>query len=118
MDVVLNLGDTVIGSDTFLHQMHAKNEKIVFAGDSTWTSLFESYIFTRKYPNTDSLFVNDFYEGDKNVTKALKIELEKTDWKMLILRENSFQLLSHSLINALSILLIFRLSWLGPLGTR
>lgn len=117
MDVVLNLGDAGISSETFLHQIHAKNEKIVFAGDSTWTTLFKSYIFTRKYPNTDSLFVNDFYEGDKNVTKALKIELEKTDWKMLILREISSQLLSNSLINAKNAIFNFRLSWFGPLGT-
>ncbi|CAO1401982.1 unnamed protein product [Diamesa tonsa] len=95
MDVVLNLGDAGIASETFLHQIYAKNEKIVFAGDSTWTTLFKSYIFTRKYPNTDSLFVNDFHEGDKNVTKALKIELEKTDWKMLILHYLGLDHLGH-----------------------
>lgn len=70
--------------------MREKNEEIVFAGDSTWTDLFKS-LFKREYPNTDSLYVNDFFEGDANVTKALKIELEKTDWKMLILRESSPQ---------------------------
>ena len=90
----MNLGNVGISSETFLHQIHAKNENIVFAGDSTWTTLFKS-LFIREYPNTDSLFVNDFHEGDKNVTKALKIELEKTDWKMLILREISLHIVTY-----------------------
>lgn len=89
--------------------MKAKKEEIVFAGDSTWTSLFKS-LFKREYPNTDSLFVNDFYEGDKNVTKALKIELEKTDWKMLILREISTKL---NLLNIIKCIIQFQtiLAW-------
>lgn len=52
--------------------------------DDTW-NMFP--LFERKYANKDSLFVNDFYEGDKNVTESLKFELKKKDWKLLVLRK-------------------------------
>lgn len=64
--------------------MKRKQGKIVFAGDDTW-KMFK--LFTREHANRDSLFVNDFYEGDKNVTESLKQELKRDDWKLLILRE-------------------------------
>lgn len=70
-------------TDTFLHQLKKRNEKIVFAGDDTW-KMFR--FFEREYANKDSLFVNDFYEGDKNVTDSLHFELKLQDWKLLILR--------------------------------
>lgn len=70
--------------DTFLHQLHRRNEKIVFAGDDTWKMF---HFFEREYANTDSLFVNDFYQGDQNVTVSLRYELKQRDWKLLILRK-------------------------------
>lgn len=62
----------------------------MFAGDDTW-KMFR--MFQRAYFNRDSLFVNDFYEGDRNVTDSLRHELKRDDWKLLILREifNTFQ---------------------------
>lgn len=80
----MNFGNDEMKIDTFLHQMHNKSEKIVFAGDDTW-KMFN--LFEREYANRDSLFVNDFYEGDSNVTKAMKKELLEEDWRLLILRE-------------------------------
>lgn len=80
----MNFGDNEMKIDTFLHQMKQRNENIVFAGDDTW-KMFR--LFKREYANKDSLFVNDFYEGDKNVTAALQVELKKDDWKLLILRK-------------------------------
>ena len=29
--------------------------------------------------------MNDFYEGDKNITKKLSVELKRSDWELLIL---------------------------------
>jgi ethanolamine phosphate transferase 2 subunit G len=80
----MNFGDDEMKIDSFLHQMRKRNEKIVFAGDDTW-KMFK--LFAREHANRDSLFVNDFYEGDRNVTESLKQELKKSDWKLLILRE-------------------------------
>lgn len=81
----MNFGDDEMTTDTFLHQMRKRKDKIVFAGDDTW-KMFN--LFHREYANRDSLFVNDFYEGDKNVTESLKMELKRDDWKLLILRKH------------------------------
>lgn len=83
----MNFGDNEMKTDTFLYQMKRRNEKIVFAGDDTW-KMFR--FFDREYANQDSLFVNDFYEGDKNVTAALQVELKRNDWKLLVLRKLKF----------------------------
>lgn len=80
----MNFGDDEMKIDTFLHQMRKRNEKIVQAGDDTW-KMFR--LFERQYANRDSLFVNDFYEGDRNVTDSLRFELKRNDWKLLILRK-------------------------------
>lgn len=83
----MNFGNEKMKTDTFLHQLRKRNEKIVFAGDDTW-KMFR--MFAREYANKDSLFVNDFYEGDKNVTDSLRLELKRQDWKLLILRNSRF----------------------------
>lgn len=57
---MLNLGSSRVNIDTFLNQMKQTKDKIVFAGDDTWTKMFPK-IFHRTYANQDSLFVNDFY---------------------------------------------------------
>lgn len=80
----MNFGDDEMKIDTFLHQLKKRNDKIVFAGDDTWKMF---HLFEREYANRDSFFVNDFYEGDKNVTESLRIELKKNDWRLLVLRE-------------------------------
>jgi ethanolamine phosphate transferase 2 subunit G len=82
IDVVLNLGSSEMKTDTILHQFRAKDDKIVFYGDNTWTNMFPG-MFHRYVANQDSLFVNDFYEGDRNITKRLKSELRNSDWKMV-----------------------------------
>lgn len=83
LDVAMNFGDDEMKIDTFLHQLKNRKEKIVQAGDDTWKMF---HLFTRQYANRDSLFVNDFYEGDRNVTDSLRMELKRDDWKLLILR--------------------------------
>lgn len=87
LDVAMNFGDGEMKIDTFLHQMRKRNEKIVQAGDDTWKMFIR--LFERQYANRDSLFVNDFYEGDRNVTDSLRFELKRNDWKLLILRKKS-----------------------------
>lgn len=86
LDVAMNFGSDEMKIDSFIHQLKQRKQKIVFAGDDTWTSLFKGY-FTRETANRDSLFVNDFHVGDINVTNALKSELNRDDWKLLILRK-------------------------------
>lgn len=84
IDVVLNLGSSELHMDSLLHQIYDNGGKMVFCGDNTWVKMFPE-MFHRKLENQDSLFVNDFYEGDQNITKKLSIELKRSDWEMLIL---------------------------------
>lgn len=67
IDVVLNLGSSKLNIDSLLHQISKGNEKIVFAGDNTWTKMFPD-LFERKYENEDSLYVNDFVEVSELTT--------------------------------------------------
>lgn len=79
--------------DNLISQMKTQG-KIIFYGDNTWTKLFPD-TFTRQGENVDSLFVNDFYEGDKNVTERLTAELIHPDWKMLILHYLGLDHIGH-----------------------
>lgn len=94
LDVVMNFGKDEMKIDTFLHQLHIKKEKIVFAGDDTW-KMFR--FFEREYANSDSLFVNDFYQGDMNVTDAMRIEMKREDWRLLILHYLGIDHVGHML---------------------
>ncbi|XP_067632875.1 GPI ethanolamine phosphate transferase 2 isoform X2 [Eurosta solidaginis] len=94
IDIVLNIGHVEQLSDSLLHRLHERNETAVFAGDRTWKNLFPKQ-FKRFTANTDSFFVNDFYEGDKNVTEILCKELEQTDWMLLVLHYLGLDHIGH-----------------------
>lgn len=95
IDVILNLGSSEVKTDTFLQQIGSSGGKLVFYGDSTWTKMFPT-VFSRKGENQDPLFVNDFYDGDKNVTKHLTSELKYPDWKMMILHYLGLDHIGHA----------------------
>ena len=93
IDLVLNFGASQINVDNLIWQMKSYG-KIVFYGDDTWTKLFPG-IFSRQGENVDSLFVNDFYGGDRNITERLNAELIHPDWKMLILHYLGLDHIGH-----------------------
>lgn len=93
IDLVLNFGASEMNVDNLISQMTTQG-KIVFYGDNTWTKLFPN-TFTRQGENVDSLFVNDFYAGDKNVTERLTAELIHPDWKMMILHYLGLDHIGH-----------------------
>uniref|UniRef100_A0A336M0F1 CSON006523 protein n=1 Tax=Culicoides sonorensis TaxID=179676 RepID=A0A336M0F1_CULSO len=89
-DVILNLNSVT--------RLKANNKKIVFYGDNVWTKLFPGNdFFMRKGENFDSFFVNDFYEGDKNITNAIKSELLQADWDFMILHFLGLDHIGHVL---------------------
>ncbi|XP_023308547.2 GPI ethanolamine phosphate transferase 2 isoform X1 [Lucilia cuprina] len=94
IDIVLNLGHTSELDDSILHRLTEKNKKSVFAGDRTWIQLFPNE-FLRKAVNEDSFFVNDFYEGDLNVTKSLMEELKLSDWNLMVLHYLGLDHIGH-----------------------
>lgn len=93
VDVLLNFGSAALSLDSFVHQMYERG-KIVFLGDDTWTKLFPIQ-FHRQLENRDSLFVNDFYQGDQNITKSLHAELKHADWELLILHYLGLDHIGH-----------------------
>lgn len=92
--MVLNLGSAELRLDSFLHQLHDNDDRIVFSGDDTWVKMFP-HMFERQTANQDSLFVNDFYGGDKNITKQLSAELRRYDWTLLILHYLGLDHIGH-----------------------
>ncbi|XP_058124637.1 GPI ethanolamine phosphate transferase 2 [Anopheles ziemanni] len=94
LDVILNLGSPEMKLDTFLYQMKQRQQKTVFYGDNTWTNMFPD-MFHRQGENVDSLYVNDFYEGDQNITKFLNLELQMYDWKLMILHYLGLDHIGH-----------------------
>lgn len=83
IDVVLNLGSSELRMDSLLHQIYNNGGKMVYCGDTTWPKMFPE-MFARRFENQDSFFVNDFDDGDKNITKKLSVELERNDWELLV----------------------------------
>lgn len=61
IDIILNIGHVEQLADSLIHRLQERNEITVFAGDRTWISLFPKQ-FTRFTANSDSFYVNDFYE--------------------------------------------------------
>ncbi|KAG4074593.1 hypothetical protein HA402_004464 [Bradysia odoriphaga] len=94
IDVVLNLGNSELKTDSFVHQLLQKKQRISFCGDNTWVKMFPNK-FHRQLENMDSLFVNDFYEGDKNITHRLESELKSADWELLILHYLGLDHIGH-----------------------
>nr|XP_017014911.2 GPI ethanolamine phosphate transferase 2 [Drosophila takahashii] len=94
IDIALNIGHTEQLQDSLLHRLKNRNKIVSFAGDHTWVRLFPSE-FTRHAENHDSFYVNDFYEGDRNVTKTLETELLLSDWSLLILHYLGLDHIGH-----------------------
>ncbi|KAH8415928.1 hypothetical protein KR222_003907 [Zaprionus bogoriensis] len=94
IDIALNVGHTEQMEDSLLHRLKQRNAVVSFAGDHTWVKLFPSE-FTRVAANNDSFYVNDFYDGDRNVTKVLESELERKDWQLLILHYLGLDHIGH-----------------------
>ncbi|XP_055536895.1 GPI ethanolamine phosphate transferase 2 [Wyeomyia smithii] len=94
LDVILNLGSAKTELDTFLYQMIQQHQRIVFYGDNTWTNMFPD-IFYRKRENVDSLYVNDFYKGDENITNSMRLELLNFDWELMILHYLGLDHIGH-----------------------
>lgn len=95
IDVIFNFGNPLMKIDTFLKQLHLRNDKMVFYGDSAWTKIFPNEFFHRNGENRDAFFVNDFYEGDQNITRSLEFELRNRDWQLLIMHYLGLDHIGH-----------------------
>ena len=76
-----------IEEDNMLYQMKQAKKKVVFMGDDTWTTLFNSTeYFARSYPYP-SFEVNDLHTVDDGIIKNLIPEMKSSDgnsWDVII----------------------------------
>lgn len=93
IDLILNLGTTEAIRDSFLHRVTSAGKKIVFYGDDTWLKLYPK-IFSR-FEAVSSFFVNDFTEVDNNVTRNVNLEINNSDWDVMILHYLGLDHIGH-----------------------
>ncbi|EAU35167.1 predicted protein [Aspergillus terreus NIH2624] len=76
----------LVGEDTWLSRFKAERapeKKMVYYGIDMWCMLYPE-IWDR-YETVDSFYLPNFSEVDSNVTRGLTSELDKDDWKGLVL---------------------------------
>lgn len=83
LDVALNFNTQAFLDDNLIEQFSRIGWKIVMLGDDTWLKLFPG-MFTR-HDGVSSFFVKDTVQVDHNVSRHLNVELNRTDWNLLIL---------------------------------
>ncbi|CAH1116457.1 unnamed protein product [Phaedon cochleariae] len=93
IDLVLNLASTEILKDSIIHSAQQSGKKVVFYGDDTWLKLFPDKFY--RYEGTTSFFVKDFTEVDDNVTRNVEMELENSDWDIMILHYLGLDHIGH-----------------------
>ncbi|EAW23640.1 uncharacterized protein NFIA_023510 [Aspergillus fischeri NRRL 181] len=76
----------LVGEDTWLSRFkseRAPEKKMIYYGIDMWCMLYPE-IWDR-YETVDSFYLPNFSEVDSNVTRGLTSELDKDDWKGLVL---------------------------------
>ncbi|AET40668.1 mannose-ethanolamine phosphotransferase LAS21 Ecym_6288 [Eremothecium cymbalariae DBVPG len=99
LDAILNVAEDDTSSnlkdqDSWLSQLHKHGKRIHFYGDDTWLKLFPSHFFQRS-DGTNSFFVSDFEEVDRNVTRHLPYDLSYQEWDILILHYLGLDHIGH-----------------------
>ncbi|KAG2176235.1 hypothetical protein INT43_005469, partial [Umbelopsis isabellina] len=88
VDAILNIAESDTSSslkyqDNWVYQLSNNGTNTInFFGDDTWMKLFPGLFSTTD--GTTSFYVSDTVEVDKNVTRHVSPELERSDWKALI----------------------------------
>lgn len=84
IDAGLNFNGDAVTEDNWLLQLFSKNKTIAFAGDDTWTALFDAYIDPKLNFPYPSLNVWDLHTVDRGVQKHLLPLLESSQWDLLV----------------------------------
>lgn len=83
LDVAFNFNTQAMLDDNLIGQFFRIGWKMLMLGDDTWLKLFPE-MFTR-HDGVSSFFVKDTVQVDQNVSRHLSVELNRTDWNLLIL---------------------------------
>ncbi|VDP88712.1 unnamed protein product [Echinostoma caproni] len=95
VDVLRNLDTAAMHGDTWLSRLvHQKQWSLEFYGDDTWIKLFPDLF--KRFDGTNSFFVNDYYEVDRNVTRHLKDLFQRpSEWNGVILHYLGLDHIGH-----------------------
>ncbi|KAL3701112.1 hypothetical protein R1sor_019134 [Riccia sorocarpa] len=83
LDVAYNFNTKELLEDNLIDQLARAGWQMVMLGDETWLKLFPNRF--HRLDGVNSFYVKDTVEVDNNVTRHLDVELEKDDWKLLVL---------------------------------
>ncbi|KAI1495879.1 alkaline-phosphatase-like protein [Biscogniauxia marginata] len=91
LDVLLNIANSEDavrqdGVDSWLSRLKTERDpekNMVFYGDKTWLLLYPE-IFDR-YDGVEDFYIPDFDTIDQNITRHVSAELERDDWKALVM---------------------------------
>lgn len=87
-------GRARLGEDSLIAKW--KERRKVFYGDDTWLRLFPEDTWIRSEGVT-SFVVRDTVEVDENVTRNVLLELERSDWDVMVLHYLGVDHVGHSL---------------------
>ncbi|KAK1361792.1 GPI ethanolamine phosphate transferase 2 [Heracleum sosnowskyi] len=94
LDVALNFNTQELLDDNLIGQFFKIGWKMVMFGDETWLKLFPRSF--ARHDGVHSFFVKDTVQVDHNVSRHLDDELDKTDWKLLILHYLGLDHVGHT----------------------
>ncbi|KAK4474494.1 hypothetical protein MN116_001643 [Schistosoma mekongi] len=94
IDVLRNVDAAAMPDDNWVTRLVNLKWKLQFYGDDTWIKLFPKSF--QAYEGTNSFYVNDFYEVDRNVTRHISTLMNSSDkWDGLILHYLGLDHIGH-----------------------
>ncbi|TNN05277.1 GPI ethanolamine phosphate transferase 2 [Schistosoma japonicum] len=94
IDVLRNVDVVAMLDDNWVTRLVNLQWKLQFYGDDTWIKLFPKSF--QAYEGTNSFYVNDFYEVDRNVTRHIATLMNSSDkWDGLILHYLGLDHIGH-----------------------
>jgi hypothetical protein len=94
LDLLRNFDTQQMMDDNVIDRFKEAGRRVVFYGDDTWLKLFPER-FTR-HEGTTSFFVSDTVEVDANVTRNVVVELQRSDWDVMVLHYLGLDHIGHS----------------------
>lgn len=94
LDVAFNFNSQALLDDNIIGQFLKIGWKMVMLGDETWLKLFPGSF--ARHDGVSSFFVKDTVQVDHNVSRHLSDELDRTDWKLLILHYLGLDHVGHT----------------------
>lgn len=94
LDLLRNFDTQQMMDDNVIDRFNEAGRRVVFYGDDTWLKLFPDRF--ARHEGTTSFFVSDTVEVDANVTRNVIVELQRSDWDVMVLHYLGLDHIGHS----------------------